>query len=76
MPGRTVKQHLPKVLFDGPYQQAAMRMYAFFSPKQDDAVRFTNPELKTVFLFQTEPAGIILFHRHTDSGSGTPAAGV
>ena len=76
MPGSTVKHHLPKVLFDCPYQQAAMRMYALFYPKQDAAARLPNPELKTVFLFQTEPAGIILFHRHTDSGSGTPAASV
>ena len=59
--GRMVKQHLPKVLFDGPYQQAAMRMYALFFPKQDAAARLTNKELKTVFLFLPEPAGIILF---------------
>jgi hypothetical protein len=65
---------LPKVLFDGPYQQAAMRMYALFYPKQDAAARLPNPELKIVFLFQTEPAGIILFHLNTDSGSATTAS--
>jgi hypothetical protein len=26
--GRTVEKYLPKVLFDDPYQQATMRMYA------------------------------------------------
>ena len=66
MPERTVKQHLPKVFFDGPYQQTAIRMYALFFPKQDAAASLSNSELKTVFLFQSEPAGIILFHLNTD----------
>ena len=73
IPERTVKQHLTKVLFDGPYQQAPMRMYGLFYPKQDAAARLPNPESKTVFIFQTEPAGIILFHLNTDSGSATTA---
>ena len=49
-------------------------MYALFFPKQDSAARLTNPELKIVFLFLTESAKVILFHRHTDSGSGILAA--
>jgi hypothetical protein len=76
MLGRKVKQYLPKVLFEVTYQQAAMRMYALFYPKQDAAAKLPNPELKIVFLFQTEPAGIILFHLNTDSDSATTTASV
>ena len=75
MQGRTVKQYLPKVLFDTHYQQAAMRMYLVL-PKTRYICQTSQSGIENSIYVSDRACRHNTFHLNTDSGSATTAATV